>query len=285
MSLGQLQVLLPDDAATYVYNVIRGVERSPVAARLSIKSMLSAKSFRNPLPASLADAQPWLNVFIADIWSRMEDEGATGEGRRRPKSMTLYFSSKAGGSRSRQARIPPAGRIDAETLLRVSDGLLRLVAGGSNVWPCTRMSLQVGGFEDREEGNMDIGAFLVKPQKRSLSPAAAEGEGGRNREERGEENDSLVFEGRGEGAEGVFDADAPAVHCPDCGAEIAIGDEEEHKDWHFAKALMDKDRAVAASERGAQRLLSPKGGGTKKKAKRAKKDSSKVEKGQSKLSW
>ena len=283
MSLGQLQVLLPDDAATYVYNVIRGVERSPVAARLSIKSMLSTKAFRNPLPASLADAQSWLKVFIADIWSRMEDEGATGEGRRRPKSMTLYFSSKAGGSRSRQARIPPAGKMDAEMLLRASDGLLRLVAGGSNVWPCTRMSLQVGGFEDREEGNMDIGAFLVKPQKRPLSPAAAEGEGGRNDEMR--ENDGLVLEGGGEEAEGDFDADAPTVRCADCGAEVAVGDEEEHKDWHFAKALMDKDRAAAASERGAQRLLSPKGGGAKRKAKKAKKDSSRVEKGQSKLSW
>lgn len=318
VSLGQFQVLLPDDTATYVYNVIRGVERSPVAARLSIKSMLSAKSFRNPLPASLADAQPWLKVFIADISSRMEDEWATEGGPRRPKSMTLHFSSKVGGSRSRRTRVPPAGRMDAEMLLGVADGLLKLVAGG-NVWPCTRMSLQVDGFEGREEGNMGIGAFLVKAQKRPLSPAAADDDddeeeggaageemeeegGGRNHEKREKKNKwegghrqgnggPVLKEGGEEEAEEDFDADAPTAHCPDCDAEIAIGGEEEHKDWHFAKALVDKDRAVAAREREAQRPLSaipPRGGGggAKKKTKKTRKDSSsKAEKGQTKLSW
>lgn len=48
--------------------------------------------------------------------------------------------------------------------------------------------------------------------------------------------------------------DGPASHCTytcsQCNTEIQIQDQEEHEDWHFAKALAEEDR-VAARERTA----------------------------------
>ncbi|KAF8248106.1 DNA/RNA polymerase [Wilcoxina mikolae CBS 423.85] len=312
VSLGRFQSILSDDTATYIYNVIRGIERSPVTPQMSIKSMLSAKSFRDRLPSSISDAQLWLKVFVSDIWSRLEDEGVM-EGRRRPKTMTISFTNKA-MSRNRQTRIPSAGKIEPDLLLKVAEGLLRQVAGeGGGVWPCIRMSLQVGGFEDKEEGNMGIGAFLLKGDqaKEANKRLAAEEIG--NHHPHGDKKrkiddgigrffgtmigdtppieemvqDNLELEDTNMDSEPP-EHDIPTFTCPDCNSEIPIGQEEEHKDWHFAKALALEDKAAAAREREKQRLSAPApsnrgknggGGGGKRKGKK----DTKVEKGQSKL--
>jgi DNA polymerase eta len=317
VSLGRFQSILSDDTATYIYNVIRGIEKSPVTAQMTIKSMLSAKSFRDRLPSSISDAQLWLKVFVSDIWSRLEDEGVM-EGRRRPKTMTISFTNKA-MSRNRQTRIPPAGKIEPDLLLKVAEGLLRQVAGeGGGVWPCIRMSLQVGGFEDREEGNMGIGAFLLKGDqaKEAKKRLAAEESGNHHHhgnEKKRKTDDSIgrFFAAKTGDTPPIEEMvqdhleleedldmdieppehDLPTFSCPDCNLEIPIGQEEEHKDWHFAKALALEDKAVVNREREKQRLSAPapssrgkiggRGGGPSGRRK-SKKDT-KAEKGQSKL--
>ncbi|KAA8907463.1 DNA polymerase eta-like protein [Sphaerosporella brunnea] len=92
VTLPQFQALLADDTAVWVYNTLRGHDRSPVLPKSSIKSILSAKSFRQALPA-FAAAKEWLQVLIADIGSRLDDEGPG----RRPKTLTLHFTAASGG--------------------------------------------------------------------------------------------------------------------------------------------------------------------------------------------
>jgi DNA polymerase eta len=310
--------------------------------------MLSTKSFRDLLPSSIAEAQSWLQVFIADISSRLEDEGVMS-GRRRPKTMTLSFSNKA-GSRNKQLSIPAAGKVDRDLLLKLAESLLRTVAGEPCAFPCTSMSLQVGGLEDREEGNMDIGAFLLMGQqaknanKRASEERATSAlveekrrrlDGGTGRffaanEEEDKQMGELATEdektsvdapvdGKRHNADGSIghffavkeavtekledthsevlpnintsasaavydDPSMLAFHCPDCSADI-VGEEEEHKDWHFAKALAQEDKAVAARGRRMNERPTPgsskgrRGGGKKKGGRK----DSKMEKGQSVL--
>jgi len=160
----QLKLKLGDDTGTWVFNTVRGIDNSEVNSRTQIKSMLSAKSFR-PSITSLEQATKWLRIFAADIFSRLVEEGML-ENRRRPRTINLHFRHGT-QTRSRQSPLPqrPQGRpLDEESLFELAKALLGQIIAleGNAVWPCSNISLSVGGFEDGITGNMGIGAFLLK---------------------------------------------------------------------------------------------------------------------------
>ncbi|KAA8907462.1 hypothetical protein FN846DRAFT_889868 [Sphaerosporella brunnea] len=161
----------------------------------------------------------------------------------------------------KQLTISPAGKLDKEALLKLAEGLLKTVTADSGAWPCAGMSLQVGGIEDREEGNQGISAFLLKGEQ-AVQAAANQKRVSETPPPPVEEKRRKVYNGIGRffaakppaTDERLQSGDPPGVpatfyqestfHCPDCDADI-VGDEAEHKDWHFAKAIADEERAVA----------------------------------------
>ncbi|KAJ9155371.1 Sister chromatid cohesion protein Eso1 [Pleurostoma richardsiae] len=155
----QLKSKLGDDTGIWVYNTIRGIDPSEVSSRTQIKSMLSAKSFR-PSINTIEQAVKWLRIFVADIFSRLVEEGVL-ENKRRPKTITLHHRH-GGQTRSRQTPIPQGRSIDEDLLFGLAKNLLNQIVLEGKVWPCANLSLNVGGFEDGVTGNMGIGAFLVK---------------------------------------------------------------------------------------------------------------------------
>ncbi|KAI5808383.1 hypothetical protein BZA77DRAFT_333019 [Pyronema omphalodes] len=283
--LPQFFSILPEDTATYVYHLIRGRDLSVVSPQTLLKSMLSAKSFQPPhLPSSIPDAQKWLQVFISDIYSRLEDEGVM-EGKRRPKTMAISFTPKVGQTRTKIRQIPGAASMSRELLVRMAEGLLKTVVEmEKDAWPVIRMSLQVGGFEEREEGNMGIGGFLLRgdaARNAAVKRVAEEGEVAQKRhkiaEDRGisrfftarkagekenerdpEEALEITQDGEGNGTTGAFGATEALAEieddaglenfvykCPDCQTKIPIEEEEEHKDWHFAQSLEMEESKIA----------------------------------------
>ncbi|KAM7216642.1 hypothetical protein V8F06_007957 [Rhypophila decipiens] len=158
----QLKLKLGDDTGTWVYNTIRGVDSSEVNPRTQIKSMLSAKSFRPDINSS-EQAMKWLRIFSGDIFSRLVEEGVL-ENKRRPKTMNLHHRHGS-QTRSRQAPIPQGRGLDEEVLFDMAKSLLGQIVQEGNVWPCSNLSLSVGGFEDGVTGNLGIGAFLVKGEE------------------------------------------------------------------------------------------------------------------------
>lgn len=155
----QLKHKLGDDTGTWVYQIIRGIDSSEVNSRTQIKSMLSAKSFR-PSINTAEQAHRWLRIFVADIYSRLVDEGVL-ENRRRPKTMNLHHRH-GGQTKSRQAPISLGRKIDEAVLFDLAKTLMGQIILEGRVWPCSNISLSVAGFEDGVVGNMGIGAFLVK---------------------------------------------------------------------------------------------------------------------------
>lgn len=121
--------------------------------------MLSAKSFR-PSINTAEQANRWLRIFAADIYSRLVEEGVL-ENKRRPKTINLHHRS-GGQTKSRQAPISLGKKIDEVGLFELAKNLLGQIILEGRVWPCANLSLSVGGFEDGVVGNMGIGAFLVK---------------------------------------------------------------------------------------------------------------------------
>ncbi|KAH7390233.1 hypothetical protein BKA64DRAFT_117940 [Cadophora sp. MPI-SDFR-AT-0126] len=155
----QLKQKLGDDTGTWVHGVMRGRDSSEVNSRTQIKSMLSAKSFR-PSINTPEQANRWLRIFAADIYSRLVEEGVV-ENKRRPKTINLHHR-QGGQTKSRQAPIPSGKKIDEVGLFELAKNLLGQIILEGRVWPCANLSLSVGGFEDGISGNMGIGAFLVK---------------------------------------------------------------------------------------------------------------------------
>lgn len=159
ISLEQLKSKLSDDHATWVYETIRGDDYSEVNYRTQIKSMLSAKSFR-PNINTFEQATKWLRIFVADIFSRLVEEGVR-DNKRRPKTINLHHR-QGGQTRSRQAAIPSGRSIDEPLLFDLAKQLMSQVIIDGRAWPCNNLSLSVGGFEDGPTGNHGIGSFLVK---------------------------------------------------------------------------------------------------------------------------
>ena len=159
VSIEQMKSKIGDDTGSWVYHVIRGEDSSEVNPRTQIKSMLSAKSFR-PTINTVDQAHRWLRIFVADIFSRLREEGVL-ENKRRPKTMNLHHRQGA-QTRSRQAPIPTGRSIDETLLFDIAKGILAQIIVDGRAWPCSNLSLSVGGFEEGPTGNRGIGGFLVR---------------------------------------------------------------------------------------------------------------------------
>jgi len=153
---------LGDDTGTWIYSIIRGEDNSEVNPRTQIKSMLSAKSFR-PAIHSFEQGVRWLRIFVADIFSRCVEEGVL-ENKRRPKSINLHHRQGA-QTRSRQAPVPQGKPLSEAILFDLAKNLLAQVVVDGRAWPCSNLSLSVGGFEDGITGNQGIGGFLVRGEE------------------------------------------------------------------------------------------------------------------------
>lgn len=166
----QLKKQLGDDSGSWLHSVIRGEDHSDVNPRTQIKSMLSAKSFRPSINA-FDVAVRWLRIFVADIFSRLVEEGVL-ENKRRPKTINLHHRQGA-QTRSKQAPIPMGRTIDENGLFELAKNLLAQVVVDGRAWPCANLSLSVGGFEDGVTGNRGIGGFLVRGEEAKAMSAGS----------------------------------------------------------------------------------------------------------------
>ncbi|KAF2159401.1 hypothetical protein M409DRAFT_60866 [Zasmidium cellare ATCC 36951] len=155
----QLKKQLGDDTGSWLYSVLRGEDHSEINPRTQIKSMLSAKSFR-PSINTMEVACKWLRIFVADIFGRLVEEGVL-EHKRRPKTINLHHR-QGQQSRSKQIPIPMGKGITEEVLFDLAKRLLAMFIVDGRAWPCSNLSLSVGGFEDGVVGNKGIGGFLVR---------------------------------------------------------------------------------------------------------------------------
>ena len=172
VTLEQLQKKLGDDTGSWLFGVLRGEDQSEVNPRTAIKSMLSAKSFR-PSINSFEVACKWLRIFVADIFSRLVEEGVL-DNKRRPKTMTLH-NRQGGQTRSKQVPIPMGKTITEDALFELAKNLLAQVIVDGRAWPCANLSLSVGGFEDGVTGNRGIGSFLVRGDEAKALTSASLG--------------------------------------------------------------------------------------------------------------
>ncbi|KAI1755786.1 impB/mucB/samB family protein [Xylaria castorea] len=269
----QLKLKLGDETGLWFYDTIRGIDSSEVTSRTQIKSMLSAKSFQ-PSITTMEHAIKWLRIFVADIFSRLVEEGVL-EYKRRPKTIHLHHRS-AGQTRSRSSGIPQGKPLQEIILFDLAKHMMAQIVSEGRVWPCANLSLSVGGFEDGITGNMGISTFLLKgdearvsrvtsrqspldlalhePQEKKMRLESTgiqrffpkkETSTGEDEEDGKEALDSDHTYERVKRR--VSDSRSRQVSidymCSRCNAELESAEAlQHHNDWHMAKDLQDEER-------------------------------------------
>lgn len=232
VSLEMFKSKFGDDTGPWIYQTIRGIDHSEVNSRTQIKSMLSAKSFR-PSINTFEQAVRWLRIFVADIHSRLVEEGVLTN-KRRPKTINLHHRQGA-QMRSRQAPIPSGKPIDEAMLFDLAKSLLGQVVVDGRAWPCANLQLSVGGFEDGITGNRGIGGFLVRGDEAKalkLTSRGSDVDGGRKRRklEDGGIRRFFTKEGSKEEQDDSSDSDAGVFRLGSTDkARVAIGDQAYHQ--------------------------------------------------------
>ncbi|KAI0424851.1 sister chromatid cohesion protein Eso1 [Xylaria sp. FL1042] len=317
--LEQLKLKLGDDTGLWFHDTIRGIDSSEVTSRTQIKSMLSAKSFQ-PSISKMEQAVKWLRIFAADIFSRLIEEGVL-EHKRRPKTIHLHHRS-AGQTRSKSSSIPQGKSLQEAILFDLAKHMMTQIVSEGRAWPCTNLSLSVGGFEDGITGNMGIGTFLLKGDEARASKVTScdspldlslcshePQEKKRRLESPGiqhffpkkeatagkDQTDTMeldlihgVVERRASGSRSrqVLTTD---YMCSRCNAGFESAEAlQSHSDWHMAKELQDEERGkliFASSKRIVPRSEKNATQTPRKKLSGGGGGGKKLEQGQSKLKF
>ncbi|KAI0975698.1 sister chromatid cohesion protein Eso1 [Xylaria arbuscula] len=313
--LDQLKHKLGVETGIWFYDTIRGIDSSEVTSRTQIKSMLSAKSFQ-PTINRMEQAVKWLRIFAADIFSRLVEEGVL-EHKRRPKTIHLHHRS-AGQTRSKSSSIPQGKSLEEATLFDLSKHMMTQIISEGRVWPCTNLSLSVGGFEDGLTGNMGIGTFLLKGDEVRVSkvtscdsPPDLPSHEPQEKKRRLDSPGIQRFFPKKEASAGEDQADTTEMDraqgdverrmsgsrsrqvsitdymCSRCNAGFESAEAlQSHNDWHMAKELQDEERGKSTFASSKRTVPRSEGSATqmpRKKPSGSGGGGKKLEQGQSKL--
>lgn len=103
-----------------VYLIVRGIYPIELTPRIEIKSMMSAKNFRNGSIKNLKDSFDWIKVFSGDLYNRLIDldnenlqlsitklsTRSKGLIIKRPKTLTISIVLNSSNKSTRQMKIP-----------------------------------------------------------------------------------------------------------------------------------------------------------------------------------
>jgi DNA polymerase eta len=250
----QFKKTLSDDTGSWLYNIIRGEDNSEVNPRTQIKSMLSAKSFRPSINA-LDVACKWLRIFVADIYSRLVEEGVL-ENKRRPKTMNLHHRQ---GAQTRSKSIPiPLGRaITEDGMFELAKSLLAQVVVDGRAWPCANLSLSVGGFEEGVQGNKGIGSFLLRgDDAKALQNAQPKAEATPPPTKRRRVDDSGIAKFFGSAREDSRDSSGGDVGAGDYDQKQETPQQTDHQEDAWIEEE-SQERAESTASNDADPLLPP----------------------------
>lgn len=236
IGLGELQSKFGDNAI-WVYELMRGIDRSEVKERPDqTKSMLASKNLPKPITRP-GEGQHWIRVLAAELALRLREARAETPGLW-PKSIVLHARKGYESSRSRQAPFPFVQDATVDVIAAAGDKLWKELVGVSWTDKTKVSSLQLSftGIATQETGQQNIEGFF----------------GSRKRKRTEEEDVEKALDD-------AHDVGFSEFTCERCSKNIKIpwgGKEEEmqaqairveHEDFHFAMDLAKSaDMATAA---------------------------------------
>ncbi|KLO13063.1 eta DNA polymerase [Schizopora paradoxa] len=252
------------ESAIWVYEVLRGIDRSEVKEKPAInKSMLASKNLPNPL-SSTAEGPHWIKMLTSELAIRLHEARELTPGLW-PKTISLHICEGWSDRKSKQAPFPSPRTVTIDLVLGEAMKLWNEMCkeGWRKGMKITHMGVSFHGITWAEEGQRAIETFLMaapsrpvltKDRARSVSVGV---------------RDTSVEPARDVD---IDDDSSYSFTCPRCKKEVSVprktlaecrnvsgenGDlaselqgnalaalKQEHEDFHFAQDLMRENRPI-----------------------------------------
>lgn len=248
VSLDSMQAHFGSDS-TWVHAVLRGIDHSPVSARIANKTMLASKNLK-PTIKKPHEALPWIAMLsnelvirIREIWAdeRGVDDVDNEEVAKKliptlwPKVLVLRFIRTRGGHRSRQCPFPYINHLQGKDVQKVADKLwaeacdeMKLgqkAMGSEGGTEVVTVALGFSGLERGEAGQKTIEGFFGGKRKLEEVVEATEVDKEASHEWRCNECDKVI---KVTSTENLTPEDASV--------QLVIR-KQDHMDWHMAVKL------------------------------------------------
>ncbi|CAO1620665.1 unnamed protein product [Sympodiomycopsis kandeliae] len=149
------------DESRWVYDVLRGIDHSPVIERTKNKTMLASKNVKPPIRTQ-KEAQRWLSILSLELSVRLK-EAREESPTLWPSTIVLRYLKSRETARSRQSVFPFVKDLQPEHVLKIAQRLWDEAVGDKveqNGGEIVTIALGFSGLEAGEQGQKSIEGFF-----------------------------------------------------------------------------------------------------------------------------
>ncbi|KAG6909960.1 hypothetical protein DXG01_014229 [Tephrocybe rancida] len=152
------------EESIWIYEVLRGVDRSEVKEKKSTlnKSMLASKNLPQPI-TNASEGFQWIRVLAAELALRL-NEAREISPNLWPKSIVLRARRGYNAGHSKQAAFPFTPEVTVDTVAAAANTLWKELVGTDLAMKVTSVSLAFSGIEGAEAGQRSIEGFFKTDQ-------------------------------------------------------------------------------------------------------------------------
>ncbi|PWN23340.1 DNA/RNA polymerase [Microstroma glucosiphilum] len=163
VTLAELQEKVGDESK-WVYDVLRGIDHTPVIERTANKTMLASKNVKPPI-RTLQEAQRWISILSLELCVRLK-EAREESPNIWPSTMVLRYLKAGETARSRQSSFPFVRDLKPESVAVVAERLWGEAVGeqmssGKQLSEIIVIALGFSGLEAGEQGQRSIEGFFT----------------------------------------------------------------------------------------------------------------------------
>lgn len=185
VELSVLQNKLGDETGMWVWEIVRGIDKTEVEPKTQVKSMMSSKNFR-PSISSWEEGIHWLKILSTDLLARLNEARTITPGIW-PKTIVIHKRDGNYASTAKQIAFPFTHKLDRLYIFNLAQRLLQefVVRGNGKkkeLGKMTSLCLAFQTLERLESGQQGIEGFFNKQQQnqggKEISGFGKEGGGG-----------------------------------------------------------------------------------------------------------
>lgn len=175
VTLAELQEKVGDESK-WVYDVLRGIDHTPVIERTANKTMLASKNVKPPI-RTLQEAQRWISILSLELCVRLK-EAREESPNIWPSTMVLRYLKAGETARSRQSSFPFVRDLKPENVSSIAERLWGEAVGeqmssGKQLSEIIVIALGFSGLEAGEQGQRSIEGFFTGKTAGSIAKAPA----------------------------------------------------------------------------------------------------------------
>ncbi|KAH9820691.1 hypothetical protein DFH28DRAFT_1121029 [Melampsora americana] len=163
LDLSLLQNKLGDETGMWVWEIVRGIDKTEVEPKTQVKSMMSSKNFR-PSITSWEEGIHWLRILSTDLLARLNEARTLTPGIW-PKTIVMHKRDGNYNSTAKQIAFPFTNKLDRSYIFNLAQRLLQEFVIKENskrkeLGSITSLCLAFQTLERLESGQQGIEGFF-----------------------------------------------------------------------------------------------------------------------------